>query len=329
MHEKPAVCVYAGAQLASYGFGQGHPFGPDRFYAFWERFISEGLERRVAVCEPVLAEERDLKLFHTADYVQQVKAQSRTGSGFLDYGDTPAFLGMFEAASYVAGSVLDAVRQIMQGSCRRAFVPIAGLHHARRDSGAGFCVFNDCCLAIEALRQRHGIRRVAYVDIDAHHADGVFYGFESDPDVIFADFHEDGRVLYPGTGAATETGRGHAQGTKLNLPMPPFADDQALIKAWPRVEQFVEQANPEFILFQCGADSMAGDPLTHLQYTSAAHAHAARSLCGIAERCCQGRLLALGGGGYNRDNLAAAWTAVVQEMVLSVQDDSGATAGRR
>ena len=147
--------------------------------------------------------------------------------------------------------------------------------------------------------------------------------------MIFADFHEDGRVLYPGTGAATETGRGRAQGTKLNLPMPPFADDQALIKAWPRVEQFVEQAEPEFILFQCGADSLAGDPLTHLQYTSAAHAHAARSLCRIADRCCQGRLLALGGGGYNRDNLAAAWTAVVKEMVLSVQDDSGATAGRR
>ena len=325
MQNRSAVCVYAGEQLARYGFGQGHPFGPDRFHAFWDRFVSEGLDRQVFVCEPVLAEERDLLLFHTADYVEQVKAQSRTGSGFLDYGDTPAFRGMFEATSYVVGSVLDAIERLLQGNCRRAFVPIAGLHHGRADSGAGFCVFNDCGVAIQALRTRHGIRRVAYVDIDAHHADGVFYAFESDPDLAFADFHEDGRVLYPGTGAATETGRGRAQGTKLNLPMPPFSDDRALLKAWPRVEHFVEEAQPEFILLQCGADSMAGDPLTHLQYTSAAHAHVAQSLCRIADRCCQGRLLALGGGGYNRENLAAAWTAVVRAMVGTLHDDLGNT----
>jgi len=320
MENRSVVCVYAGEQLASYGFGQGHPFGPDRFHAFWKRFVEEGLEPLVRVCEPVLAREEDILRFHTEDYVQQVKAQSRTGTGFLDYGDTPAFVGMYEAASYVVGSVLSAIEQIVQSNCRRAFVPIGGLHHARRDSGAGFCVFNDCCLAIAALRAVHGIRRVAYVDIDAHHADGVFYAFEKDPDLIFADFHEDGRLLYPGTGAATETGRGPATGTKLNLPMPPFANHESVVKLWPLVERFVEQAEPEFILFQCGADSLAGDPLTHLQYTSATHAHAARALCGIADRCCQGRLLALGGGGYNRDNLAAAWTAVVTELVRPVPD---------
>jgi acetoin utilization protein AcuC len=267
-----------------------------------------------------LATEEEIQRFHSEDYVHQVKAQSRTGTGFLDYGDTPAFRGMFEAASYVVGSVLGAIDQILRGHCRRAFVPIAGLHHARRDSGAGFCVFNDCGVAIETLRAVHGIRRVAYVDIDAHHADGVFYAFERDPEVIFADFHEDGRVLYPGTGSASETGRGPAKGRKLNLPMPPFADHRSLVALWPRVESFIEQAKPEFILFQCGADSLAGDPLTHLQYTSETHAYAARSLCAIADRCCQGRLLALGGGGYSRENLAAAWTAVVREMVRAVPE---------
>ncbi len=214
----------------------------------------------------------------------------------------------------VVGSVLDALARIMDGTCRRAFVPIAGLHHATRDSAAGFCVFNDCGVAIETLRQIYGLQRVAYVDIDAHHGDGVFYSFEADPDLAFADLHEDGRYLYPGTGGAEETGSGAGHGMKLNLPMDMQAGDEAFFAAWDRAEAFVDAHAPEFILLQCGADSIAGDPITHLQYTPAAHAHAARRLCALADRHCQGRLLALGGGGYNRDNLARAWTAVLAEL---------------
>ena len=185
---------------------------------------------------------------------------------------------------------------------------------ARRDSAAGFCVFNDCGVAIETLRSVHGLRRVAYVDIDAHHGDGVYYAFEDDPELVFADLHEDGRYLYPGTGAAEETGTGAGQGLKLNLPMPMQAGDEAFYAAWNKAEAFVDAHAPEFILLQCGADSIAGDPITHLQYTAAAHAHAARRLCVLADRHCRGRLLAMGGGGYNRDNLPRAWTAVVSEL---------------
>ena len=194
-------------------------------------------------------------------------------------------------------------------------MPIAGLHHARRDSAAGFCVFNDAGVAIEALRRRHGVRRIAYVDIDAHHGDGVFYAFEDDPDLIFADTHEDGRFLYPGTGAASETGTGKARGAKLNIPLPPGADDAVFLRAWPEIEEFVRRSRPEFILLQAGADSVAGDPITHLQLTPAAHAHAGARLCALADECCRGRIVALGGGGYNRANLAAAWCAVVAAML--------------
>ena len=194
-------------------------------------------------------------------------------------------------------------------------MPIAGLHHARRDSAAGFCVFNDCGVAIETLRQLHAIRRIAYVDIDAHHGDGVFYAFEADPELCFADLHEDGQYLYPGTGGVSETGRGAARGTKLNIPMPPGADDRAFFRAWEAVESFIDRAAPEFILLQCGADSIAGDPITHMAYSSAAHRHAARRLCILAERHCDGRLLALGGGGYNLRNLAEGWCAVVEAML--------------
>ena len=308
------ACVYIGEELARYGFGQGHPFGPDRMGVFWQAAQSAGLESRVTVCPPVMADRNSIERFHTAGYVDRVIGQSATGSGYLDLGDTPAFPGVYEAAAYVVGSVLDAIDQVMAGRCSRAFVPIAGLHHARRDSAAGFCVFNDCGVAIETLRLVHGLRRVAYVDIDAHHGDGVFYAFEDDPDLIFADLHEDGRYLYPGTGDRDETGTGAGQGTKLNLPMDMQAGDEAFFAAWERAEVFVDAHRPEFILLQCGADSIAGDPITHLQYTAAAHAHAARRLCALADRHCGGRLLALGGGGYSRDNLARAWTAVLAEL---------------
>lgn len=307
--------LYHGEALARYGFGAGHPFGPDRLGAFWKECTARGLDRRAAIAAPRSARRAEIERFHTPAYVARVIEQSRTGLGFLDYGDTPAFVGVYEAAATVVGTTLDAVDSVMAGRNPRAFVPIAGLHHARRDTAAGFCVFNDIGCAIETLRAVHGIRRVAYVDIDAHHGDGVYYAFEDDPELIFADLHEDGRYLYPGTGAASETGTGRAAGTKLNIPMPPDAGDAAFLHAWSRVEEFVRAGRPEFIILQAGADSIAGDPLTHLRYTPAAHAHAARRLRELADDCCGGRLVATGGGGYNRASLAAAWCAVVEALL--------------
>ena len=312
-----STCVYTGEALAAYGFGHGHPFGPDRLDAFWTEAGRQGLDAQVTQLEPVMAGREVLQYFHSPAYVDRVIEQSASGAGYLDAGDTPAMRGIYEAARVVVGCVEDALVRVLGDDCRRAFVPIAGLHHARRDSAAGFCVFNDCGIAIELLRQKHGIRRVAYVDIDAHHGDGVFYAFEQDPELVFVDLHEDGRYLYPGTGAVTETGRGDAAGSKLNIPMPPEAGDEQFFAAWEQAEAFLDRQRPEFILFQCGADSIAGDPITHLRYTPAAHAHAAERLCRLAGRHCRGRLLAMGGGGYNRDNLARAWCAVLAAMVAA------------
>jgi acetoin utilization protein AcuC len=310
------VRVYHGDGLARYGFGQGHPFGPDRLSAFWQEAVKQELDQRITLGTPIQCRDEDLRLFHTRDYIERVKSQSKTGDGYLDYGDTPAFKGVFEAVSYIVGTTLDAVTQSITGKYPRCFIPIAGLHHARRDSAAGFCVFNDPGVAIEALRRRHGVRRVGYVDIDAHHGDGVFYAFEDDPDLVFADVHEDGDYLYPGTGAAAETGRGKAEGTKLNIPMAPGSDDDAFMRVWPQVEEFVRRGKPEIILLQAGADSVAGDPITHLQYTPRAHAHATQRLCALADELCEGRLVAMGGGGYNRANLARAWCEVVKAMLV-------------
>jgi acetoin utilization protein AcuC len=307
--------VYVGEALARYGFGHGHPFGTDRMDVFWRRMLDQGLYRRVRVCAPVQATRPALLAFHTPEYVDRVAAQSVTGSGYLDLGDTPAFPGVYEAAATVAGTVLAAIDDIMNGATDNAFVPIAGLHHARRDRAAGFCVFNDCAIAIEYLRHRYALQCIAYIDIDAHHGDGVFYAFESDPHLVIADLHEDGRYLYPGTGAAEETGKGAARGTKLNIPMPPRAGDVEFRAAWTAVEQLLAQYPPDFILLQCGADSLAGDPITHLAYSEESHRYAAARLRELAGRYCAGRLLAMGGGGYNRANLARAWTAVVEALL--------------
>jgi acetoin utilization protein AcuC len=309
------VVVIAGERLARYGFGDGHPFGPDRHGAFLREFGARALDRKVRVLEPRNATEEELLAFHTGSYLEFVRERSVSGQGYLDGGDTPAFRGVYEAASLVVGATLTATEGIMAGEFRRAFVPIAGLHHAARGHAAGFCVFNDCGVAIELLRNRFGLRRVAYVDIDAHHGDGVFYAFESDAAVIFADLHEDGRYLYPGTGTAEETGRGAAEGTKLNLPLPPGADDSVFGQLWPKVIEHLERFEPDFIILQCGADSIEGDPLTHLRLSPRAHARAASELADLAQRLGHGRLLALGGGGYDRGNLASAWNAVVESLL--------------
>ena len=153
-----------------------------------------------------------------------------------------------------------------------------------------------------------------YVDIDAHHGDGVYYAFADDPAVVFADVHEDGRYLFPGTGGANEIGRDEGERLKLNIPLPPGAGDTAFFEAWPAVEELIEGHPPEFVLLQCGADSIAGDPLTHLEYSTDVHRRTAARLCELADEYCDGRLVAMGGGGYDRHNLAAAWTAVVEAL---------------
>mgnify|MGYP001550385082 FL=1 len=153
--------------------------------------------------------------------------------------------------------------------------------------------------------------------MDAHHGDGVFYAYEHDPDLIIADLHESGQSLYPGTGAESETGRGAAAGTKLNVSLPAGADDAQFDEAWPRMLAHVERFAPEFFLLQCGADSIEGDPITHLRLSSVCHARAAHDLCRLADRLGHGRVLALGGGGYDRGNLARTWSAVVEALLAA------------
>ena len=309
------VLLYVGEALGKYGFPNGHPFGPDRQDAFWKETLKQGLDKQAKLVAPRAATRDEIERFHTPDYVERVDQLSALGHGSIDYGDTPAYPGVYDASSAVVGAALEGLERVMNGDVYRSFQPIGGLHHARRGNGAGFCVFNDCGVVIDTLRAKYGVRRVAYVDIDVHHGDGLYYPYENDPEVFVADIHEDGMFLYPGTGSAEESGKGAAAGTKLNIPMQPGAGDKQFVREWERVVEFLRRSKPEFIVFQCGADSLAGDPLAHLKYSPAAHAHAAKSLCELANELSNGRIMGFGGGGYNRSNLALAWNAVLKEFI--------------
>ena len=306
------VCVVEGDGLLRYSFPAPHPFNSTRVVRFWERLGR--MELGEVSIEPERCDEETLELFHDKGHVEFVRKASTLGYGFLDEGDTPAFPGVLEAAEFAVGSTLSCVEKVMSGEVDHGFNPVGGLHHARPDRSAGFCVFNDIGVAIELLRKR-GIERVLYVDIDVHHGDGVFYPYVSDPKVFIFDVHEDGRFLYPGSGDAEETGSGNAAGTKANIPMLPGEGDKRMADIVPKLKEFAIRAAPEFIILQCGADGLAGDPIGGLHYSEKFHSGVAKVLHEVAHSACGGRLVALGGGGYDPENCARAWTSVVEEMV--------------
>ncbi len=307
------LCLVFGKELLLYSFGPGHPMRSDRIAYFWEELERRGLlkNREIEVCTPIMAQKEDLLLFHDEDYVNFVKVVSKRGIGVLDYGDTPAFPGVFEASCYVVGSTLLGLDKVMKKEAIHAFNPMGGLHHARRNSAGGFCVFNDVAIAISKAIRDYGIKRVLYVDLDAHHGDGVLYGFYDDPRVYIADIHESGRFLYPGTGFREEKGTGEAEGTKLNITLNPGEGDKELLLAIDEVKSFARKARPELIIIQCGADGLSTDPLTHLQYSHDGHRLAVEAVHELAHELCEGRLVATGGGGYNRIDTAIAWVNVI------------------
>jgi len=304
-----AVALLVDDALSAYGFPAPHPFGRDRQAVFVAAI--EDLLPQVSRLASRIATRAELERFHDPAYVERVASAAAQGLDFLDRGDTPVFPAIYTAAACVVGSALAGLDAIMTGSARYTFQPIGGLHHAARAAASGFCVFNDIGVVIETLRAVHGVARIAYIDIDVHHGDGVFYAFEDDPELVFADVHQDGATLFPGSGRADETGRGAARGTKLNVALPPRAGDAEFLAVWPAIEAHLERYAPAFFILQAGADGLAGDPLAQLEYSAAVHHHVTTRVQALAERHAAGRLMVFGGGGYGRKNLAQAWRAVL------------------
>jgi acetoin utilization protein AcuC len=307
--------LWVGELLVPFHHGQAHPNAIDRQEVFVDEARRQGLLDRVAIGLPRAATREELLRFHDEAHVNWVRHCSLEGTGQLGDEDTLAYSGVYEDAAARVGTALEAAARLMDGTARRCFQPVGGTHHARRHRGGGFGPFSDIGVVIESLRAHYGVRRIAYADIDAHHGDGVYDAYQHDPHLAIADIHQDGATLFPGTGSAQDTGHGPAAGSKLNLPLAPGATDGQFQAAWARAQAHLEALKPEFVILQCGADSLAGDPLADLCFTAACHEHAARQLCALADRHARGRLLVLGGGGYAAANVAAAWTGVLRALL--------------
>jgi acetoin utilization protein AcuC len=276
----------------------------------------------VKVIRPRFADDDELRLFHNADYLEFVRRASSIGSGYLDSGDTPAFKGCYEASALSAGASLTAVDLVMSGEVTHAMNISGGLHHAHPSSASGFCIFNDPAISIAYLKKKYAVKKILYLDVDAHHGDGVMYGFYSDGAVLDIDFHEDGHHLFPGTGFINEVGEEAGTGLKLNIPLPPFTDDNLYLPLFREiVPNAIRKFQPEILLLQCGADSHANDLLAHLQLTTKSYIEIAKAVHDLAHEVARGRLVIFGGGGYNQANVARAWTLVASTLIQSKLSD--------
>jgi acetoin utilization protein AcuC len=246
----------------------------------------------------------DVLRLHREDYVEAVRRLSADPdpSGDLRFGlglaDNPVFAGMHDASLEVCGASVAAARAVWEGRVAHAFNPAGGLHHAMPDRAAGFCIYDDPAAAIEWLL-RHGARRIAYVDVDTHHGDGVQEFFYADPRVLTISLHESGRYLFPGTGFTDEVGAGDARGTSLNVPLPPATHGEVYLEAFDAVvPPALDAFRPEILVTQLGCDTHVTDPLAHLALTTDDYAAIGERLRDLAQRSAGGRWVALGGGGY-------------------------------
>jgi len=301
-----------------YDFGPSHPLTPIRLKLTYELSRAKGLidDQNITVLPPRVATEEEVRLFHTEEYISLVKQLSKSGHGLLDLGDTPAFKGVYEASAMTVGATLDAVDAVMNGRADHGMNISGGLHHAHEDRASGFCVFNDPAVAIAYLKKKHHLERIMYFDMDAHHGDGVMYGFYADAGVLDVDLHEDGRYLFPGTGFTFETGEKGAEGLKINIPVLPGTGDDPYLLAFKEVAPALVRAyKPEFIIVQCGADSHADDMLAHLRLTTRTYEEIITTLHRLAHEVASGRIVAVGGGGYNPANVARCWTLVAASLL--------------
>ena len=265
--------------------------------------------------EPFKASRGDLLLFHKENYVRLVKKLSDEGFGLLDQGDTTAFPRCYDVARTFVGASMMAADHVMGGHGSVAFNIGGGFHHALPDRAAGFCIFNDVGVAISHLKKRYGVRKLLYVDIDAHHGDGVMYSYYSDAGVLDIDFHESGKFLFPGTGFVHEVGDKDGRWHKVNVPLLPHTSDTAFLRLFREiVEPLAKSYKPEVILLQCGVDAHFGDQLAHLSLTTQAYIEVAKIMMKLAEQLCHGRLVLFGGGGYNTAAVSKCWTLMVSTL---------------
>jgi len=305
---KKASFIYS-PELEKFSYPADCPFNTDRAGQVRKILNSMDLlsgENRSEVA-PVPAERLVLKKFHSARYLHALKtaAKGRWDAEALDMGigtlDCPVFAGMYDYAVLATGATLTGVKLILSGSAEVAFNPSGGFHHAGPEKASGFCYINDVALACTILAEE--VKRVLYLDVDVHHGDGVAYGFYDRRDVMTISFHESPGTLFPGTGREDEIGSGQGRGYCVNVPLPVGTYDEVYMKAFETIAlPLITVYNPDVIVFELGADALAGDPLAHLCLTNNVYADIIEHLLSFDKP-----IVATGGGGYNVSNTVRAW----------------------
>ncbi len=296
-----------------YSFGDEHPFSPVRIEMLLDLLAAFG--HRPETVEPEPATREEILTVHDEAYVRCVEALSAgaappDGQRYgLDTQDTPAFPGMDEATKWLVGGTLSGARLLAEGTERRVLHLGGGLHHARRSFASGFCIFNDLAIAILHLANR-GFR-VAYLDIDVHHGDGVQQILYEDDRVLTLSLHESGQYLFPGTGEIRELGAGSARGLKLNLPLEPFTEGASYLEVLDLVTPpALRRFGPSVLVVQAGADAHFDDPLADLMLTTRDYAEIYRRILEWADLFTEGRVLFTLGGGYSFRSAPRVWAVL-------------------
>lgn len=279
-----------------YDFGVEHPLIGNKPKKTIDFLKEKNIMKDLELFTPEKATEEDLLRVHTKNYVDLIKKLSLTG-GMLA-SDTPAPIGIYEYARLSAGGTILGAEKLFKGyHCM--INPLAGFHHACRNTSSGFCFFNDIAIAIEYLRDKYKLKRFLVVDLDVHHSNGTQEIYYDDKTVLNISFHQDGRTLYPGTGFMNEIGGENAKGYTINLPLPPGTKGIAYFEAFKEiVPPITMQFNPEVIIYQAGVDTHHSDPLADLLLTYQTYYHLAKKMIELSNNTCN-KLLVLLGGGYN------------------------------
>ncbi|MEM1538088.1 MAG: acetoin utilization protein AcuC [Candidatus Nezhaarchaeales archaeon] len=303
------VLVY-GETYLKYDFGPTHPLRPERYRLTVELIKALDLVKHgiIELQQPRQATDDELSLVHNRDYIDFVKAASLTGYGYLDYGDTPAFKGVYEVSAYKVGGSLVAADLVMTGKCDHAFNIGGGLHHAASGRAAGFCVFNDVAITAKYLLEKYKVKRLLIVDFDAHHGDGTQEVLYNEPRALKIDLHESGRYLYPGKGFVDEMGEGDAKGFMVNVPLPPDTFNDAYLKAFDEVVvPLFKNFKPEVVIQQTGVDTHYTDILTHMALTSKGYRSYLKAMHSLVHEV-GAKYVMLGGGGYSLSAVSRVWT---------------------
>jgi len=299
-----------------YDLGVGHPFRGDRFVNAMRFFEAQGLlsSAGVTLLEPSPATREDLLMVHDEGYVNLVFRLAERGWRY-DW-DTPVSPQILEAALLIVGGALEAGRIIYEGRVNRAVALGCGFHHASRNYGGGFCLFNDIAILVEHLRKEHGLRRALVLDYDVHFGNGTSDIYYQDPGVLFISLHQDPRTIYPGTGFIEDIGRGAGKGYNVNVPLPPGTGDQTYLHALREIfPPLAQEFRPEIILANGGSDAHFADQLGSLGLTVRGFFNISKTIVEVAERVCQGRLVLMPGSGYNPEVLPQCWYALTAGVV--------------